>query len=806
MRKFLLIFLFPAVWPGSPPVSAPTDEEQQLVNILLSDASPWEKNQACSRLKQIGTAAAVPALAQLLPDERLSHSARYALESMPFPEAGEALLAALGQTTGLTQVGIIDSLGERRERGAISELARRLTDPDAKVAGSAAAALGKIGGTPAVEALKAARPKVPAAVQRVIANALLRCAEQLRLEGQATEAAVLYQELYDSAEAEAVRIAAYRGWVLAAGDRAMALVGQALREGDRAAQLAALSLVREIPGRGATEALALLLEKTSPPIQVALLEALRQRSDPAGMEAIAVVADQNPEAMVRIAALRALGELGDASMVPLLARRSAEATGEEQEAARQALAQLGRGGVSQAILDFLGKAPLPVQVELVHVLAARSDRSALPTLLQMAQGPDETLQVASLEALGALSTDSDGAALIGLLVRTRTAAAREAAEAALQAVSGRSKQPQALLPPLLAAKAGAPLPVQCSLLRVIGAIGGPEALAALRAGVQDPNPEVRRAAVRTMADCAGLEALPDLLALSRQAPTATERILALRGYWRLVGLAGDRPLEERLRLCREGLTVAKRPEEKWLGLAELAKLFLPEALELAEQSCEDEAIRDEAQLAAVQIATRLLATHRSAAEAALRRVLAEAGTDQVRNGAQTALNALEQHADYLVPWWVAGPYRNGQQCQQLFDVPFGPEAAEADRVEWRPAPAPADPLLFWQVDLADVVGGDHCVVYLKTRVYVPQEQPVRLDIGTDDGIKLWVNGELVHANNAVRGLTLDQDRASARLRQGWNDFLAKITQHTMGCGACFRLRSADGSRIEGYRCDPFGGL
>jgi len=120
------------------------------------------------------------------------------------------------------------------------------------------------------------------------------------------------------------------------------------------------------------------------------------------------------------------------------------------------------------------------------------------------------------------------------------------------------------------------------------------------------------------------------------------------------------------------------------------------------------------------------------------------------------------------------------------------------------APAPADPLRFWQVDLADVVGGDHCVVYLKTRVYVPKEQPVLLDIGTDDGIKLWVNGEQVHANNAVRGLVPDQDRAVARLRQGWNDFLAKITQHTLGCGACIRLRAADGSRIDGLRCDPAG--
>jgi hypothetical protein len=77
-----------------------------------------------------------------------------------------------------------------------------------------------------------------------------------------------------------------------------------------------------------------------------------------------------------------------------------------------------------------------------------------------------------------------------------------------------------------------------------------------------------------------------------------------------------------------------------------------------------------------------------------------------------------------------------------------------------------------------------------------------MEIGTDDGIKLWINGKLVHANNAIRGLTPRQDTAAATLEQGWNDFLAKITQHTMGCGACIRVLTPDGALIDDLRCDP----
>ncbi len=91
------------------------DEEQQLIAVLQSDSSLTKKDAACARLKRIGTDQSVPALAALLTDEQLSHSARYALESMPSAKAGEALADALAKTSGLTKVGIINSLGFRGE-------------------------------------------------------------------------------------------------------------------------------------------------------------------------------------------------------------------------------------------------------------------------------------------------------------------------------------------------------------------------------------------------------------------------------------------------------------------------------------------------------------------------------------------------------------------------------------------------------------------------------------------------------------------------------------------------------------------
>src|ERR1019366_7594414 len=123
--------------------TAPTNEEQQLIGVLQSSQSPRDKDAACARLKRIGTPQSIPALAALLTDEALSHSARYARESMPYAKAGQALADALGKTSGLTKVGIINSLGFRQETRAEPALVALLTEQDAQVASAAARALGQ---------------------------------------------------------------------------------------------------------------------------------------------------------------------------------------------------------------------------------------------------------------------------------------------------------------------------------------------------------------------------------------------------------------------------------------------------------------------------------------------------------------------------------------------------------------------------------------------------------------------------------------------------------------------------------------
>ena len=829
-RRFLLTALLALA--AIPCAQAATDEDN-LLALIQSDKPVGERAAACRRLKPIGTVKSVPALAALLTDEELSHSARYALETMPFPEAGAALRAALDKATGKTKAGIIDSLGERRDKEALPALTKLVGDADPLVASSAAVALGRIGGTEAVEALRATAglsSRAPNTVGQAdrgttfrlaVADALLLCAEQLLAAGDKKAASAIYQEATDPKEKPHVRVAGFRGLILAAGDQAPSAVGTALTGTDRAAQMAALQLARDIPGQEATKAFAALLNggKLTPKNQVALIEALNQRGDPAAASAILAIcataglSSREPGTVgqadrgtaVRIAALQTLGTLGDASAVPVLAD-SAIAKGAEQEAARDSLLRLKGAPIREAILAYLPNAAPDVQMELVRALGARRDAQAVPALLKMleTQGENSPARLALIRSLGMLSDEKSIGVLIGLLVQAKADAEREEAEKAMVSICGRAKRPETCAPAILAAMKGADVQTRCSLLRVAGRAGGPDALKELRAAVGDKEPAIQDAAIRTLADAGGIDAAPDLLQVAKEAPNAAHRVLALRGYWRLVGLAGDRPTEERLKMCETGLAAAQRPDEKKLGMAELAKVSSLAALQLAESLSKDQAIQAEAETASVRIAAALGGSNPAESKAALRRIMAATKNADVRTEAGKALDGMDRFVGFITTWSYAGPYRiPGKECSELFGIPAGPEK-QGEKVAWKPLAPPADPSLFWQADLSNLTGGDHCLMYLETRVFSPKEQRVRLEIGTDDGVKLWINGTLVHSNNAIRGLKAGDDRAQATLKEGWNDFFVKISQHTLGCGACIRIRAADGSTIEGLRFDGGG--
>ena len=182
--------------------------ESQLLAVLQSNTPRDAKDYVCRQLRTMGTAASVPALEQLLPNAELSHMARYALERIPEPQAGQALERQLRKLSGNLKVGVISSIGTRGQ-AAVGLLRPLLKDPDDAVVRAAAVALGRIGSVEANKALASAPPR-PALVP-VFADAAMCCAEKLLAAGHPKEAKVTYERLLKNKPSELVRQAAERG-------------------------------------------------------------------------------------------------------------------------------------------------------------------------------------------------------------------------------------------------------------------------------------------------------------------------------------------------------------------------------------------------------------------------------------------------------------------------------------------------------------------------------------------------------------------------------------------------------------------
>jgi HEAT repeat protein len=212
----------PAPQPPKPKPPTPSAEFQEgdipsmdaaaLIGILTDAGSrEFRKAKACQRISELGAKEAVPALAALLGNEHLSTYARYGLEPIADPSADEALRAGMSMLKGNLLIGVINSIGKRRDALAIPALAKMIYGVDANVARAAAAALGSIGGVSAMKEIQRALSKTKGMTRMAVADAGLVCAERLLAEDRREQALILYASLSVIDIPKPARLAAMSG-------------------------------------------------------------------------------------------------------------------------------------------------------------------------------------------------------------------------------------------------------------------------------------------------------------------------------------------------------------------------------------------------------------------------------------------------------------------------------------------------------------------------------------------------------------------------------------------------------------------
>ena len=95
------------------------------------------------------------------------------------------------------------------------------------------------------------------------------------------------------------------------------------------------------------------------------------------------------------------------------------------------------------------------------------------------------------------------------------------------------------------------------------------------------------------------------------------------------------------------------------------------------------------------------------------------------------------------------------------------------------------------VNLDKIVGHQTTGVigYAQTSVTASEDKEVQLGIAADDGIKIWINGEVIFDRGPSGAFKLDKDILLVKLKTGVNQVLVKNTQLDGGWG--FALHFSD---------------
>ena len=638
----ITLFLTGAVRLSAQTVPPQSDEDKLIAVIQSADATRKEKVDACRGLALIGTKKAVAPLAALLGDEELSHMARYGLEPIKDPAVDEALRDALGKVKGKPLVGVIGSIGVRRDAQAVQPLLGILmqneTSGEAKCA--ALRALGQIGTTEAAQVLKVSLDQAPPEGLPDVYEGLFRCAERFVGEGNNGAAIDIYDTLLAQKASHQVRAGALRGAILTRGKDGLSLLRKNLQSEDYIMFSAACQTALEMPDKEVTQALTSAMNQLPVDKQILVIWTLGKRGDPTAIPALSAAAGTG-EKSVRIAAIKAMPEIGHPSAVPVLADLLGDTDVEISKAAQEALAAIPGEEADAAVMAMLNKAETEPRLTALELIGRRRMYKSVPALLKAAEGPDAKVRPAALRRVGELGSPSEFSALLNLLTQYESSQDLDAAEQALSSVCTRADNPMSYTSKLTDQLSKATPSQKCALLRVLGVIGGMDALNAVRDAVNDSKAQVSDAAIRVLCSWKTADAAPDLLALAKNSSDRARKTAALRGY---INLVRDESLStaKKLQMCKQAAVLIQRNEEKKLLLGALSTIPSSEALSMAMSHLDEPATKDEASFAAMAISEKIVGQKPGQVAEAMQKILDATNNGNVKNRATQILNKAKQ--------------------------------------------------------------------------------------------------------------------------------------------------------------------
>ena len=393
-----------------------------------------------------------------------------------------------------------------------------------------------------------------------------------------------------------------RGAILARGTEGIPLLVEQLQSPHKGIFQIGLSTARELPGREVDKALAGELDRAAPERAALLIVAMADRKDTVELPAVLKAASHGPKP-VRLAAITALGRVGDATSLSPLLDILAESDAELTPAAKAALAKLPSSvdkDLAARLATTQGKLyPLLIEVVGMRRIEATAD------LVKALDHSDKAVRTAALTALGETVSPKSLNVLIAQVVSPKTADDAPAAQQALKTAAVRMPDREACAAELAAALDRSPKATRLVLLDILAEVGGAKALQAVGAAARSADPQLQDVGSQLLGKWMTPDVAPVLLDLAKTGPVNFQ-IRSLRGYIR-VARQMDLSDSQRVEMLRTAFETAQRPDEKKLVLEALKTRPKPtvDMLRLAVNALQTAEVKEDAAQAVQAMAPKL---------------------------------------------------------------------------------------------------------------------------------------------------------------------------------------------------------
>lgn len=772
--------------------------ELQLIH-LIQNAKTYEAiDFACRQLYIIGTVRCLPYLEPLLYQPQTAHIARYTVAAIGGKEAVALLIKAANNLEGHLKAGILESIGRLSLIEATDLLINSLRSDDHAVVEAAACSLGKIGTRIAAEALLQLLEDLQSKIDKtVVEYALLQCGEILIGNGDLIEADKIYSTLINRSSREQVVFAATRGKLLLHGADVMEKILEIIKFKKSPSDSLLIPLIREGTDNQITQLLVRELPTLNIELQTQIIPLLAERGDPSVTDTIfQLLRTTKSEPLIASCIDTIISLQGSAAILPIC-RVAPNFPERIQWFTLSKLSQIMDNHTEQSIIKEFYNEPAPIQTFMLRLLTLGRSPQAFSLATNIISNPNPALRLQAYRSLAIIDPTSAIKILIPLLNVVATEPELHALSEAIQiAIKKSPSEFKAQTATLLVRALETASEAQAAIIFMLTPyVPTQETLLALTWGLTQKT--WRKYAVEALSNWPNEEAIPILLALAQTTQSQQEKQLAFRTIARLVSKT-----HEPMLYIKRAFLIANTDMDLKILLSGLGGLSSIEALELAEGLLNRSDIVDEAAVAVVQIANQVRLTFPQRAQVAIERALSSSKNDVVITKAKDVLAQIQKYKGYILKWMVAGPFVpdkvEGNAFISAFNQAFSPE--KQNQVEWKPL---KNGINDWHIDLVAAIGSyEYCAAYLKCRIFSNKTQTLKMEIGSDDAIKVWLNEQLIHSNLVERAIQPAQDIIEVTLKEGWNVLMVKVVNKEGGWAFGTRFVDNHGLPVEDLKIEP----